>query len=130
MTDTLHGNAGCGTKALKSRKKRNSPSYRYVSAAAVVYASQCVNVHLLIDGVIRHATVVSAGLATAGQAVVLLLLPFAPALATSGCKSGSATTVMGAGAETHFLAACDVSCPRSLECICGRCTQACDENAD
>src|SRR5688572_26610596 len=48
-------------------------------------------------------------------------------LGAAGCDGESTG---GGDSETHFLGSCDGSgCAEGLECICGVCTRACDDNA-
>ncbi len=45
----------------------------------------------------------------------------------TNCRSELATT---GGSETHFLRLCESDCPGGLECVCGACTEPCDQAAD
>lgn len=47
-------------------------------------------------------------------------------LTIAACAKSRMTS--GGSSETHFLSQCEASCDEGLSCVCGICTEACDED--
>src|SRR5687768_3059094 len=62
-----------------------------------------------------------------GMGVWLLALAFV-GLVASGCQ-GAEGSGPEAGSESHFLVDCNMTCGAGLECLCGVCSERCEEHA-